>query len=42
MGHQVRAVTGDPDTRNVFDSKFPNDYTELLVQVISGRTYVVK
>ncbi|KAK3155925.1 hypothetical protein QOZ80_2AG0100490 [Eleusine coracana subsp. coracana] len=32
IGFQVRAATGDPDTRNVFDSKFPNDYTELLVQ----------
>uniref|UniRef100_A0ACD5TC62 Uncharacterized protein n=1 Tax=Avena sativa TaxID=4498 RepID=A0ACD5TC62_AVESA len=28
----VCAVTGDQSTRNVFDAKFPSDYTELIVQ----------
>ncbi|CAD6248211.1 unnamed protein product [Miscanthus lutarioriparius] len=31
-GFQVRAVTGDPGSRNVSDVKFPTDYTELLMQ----------
>ncbi|WVZ78027.1 hypothetical protein U9M48_025806 [Paspalum notatum var. saurae] len=32
MGFQVCAVTGDQGSRNLSDVKFPNDYTELLIQ----------
>lgn len=38
IGFPVRAVTGDQGSRNVSDVKFPSDYTELLMQVIGGRT----
>jgi hypothetical protein len=41
-GFQVRAVTGDPGSRNVSDVKFPTDYTELLMQVIGGELKILE
>lgn len=42
IGFPIRAVTGDQSSRNVSDVKFPSDYTELLMQVIGGRTQFLK